>query len=366
MPELKPVAGFPSRSAGIAALSERGHPPATVADMLGLRRDDVHRTVYNLNHPLVRVPRDVLAELEPHAKRRGTTVQQFVATLLTTIVEDKMGDVSLPVIIWTWTDDGAMCPLGRFRSMCDRELVIGEHYRLQVVEERSEASHSHYFARLHDLWMSLPDEAATQFPTSDMLRKHALIMTGFRRERKFAAASKEDARKLAAFLKPQDIEDDYAIISVNENIVLEWRPLSQSRKGMPVKGQFYESKTKVLDWIEDLIGLKPAEEITESPSGRAGSEAKTPSEEIIPSEPIGARLRALAASLRKDTPEALDEAKAALRGTEEAKSLNRLVPKEVAAIVTLSEGAAAGRYAEHGAYEEILGKIVEAAEAATK
>lgn len=287
---------------------------------------------------------------------------------------------ALPIMVWTWTDDGAMCPLSRFRSMADRELVIGEHYRLQVVEERSEASHSHYFARLHDLWMSLPDDAATQFPTSEMLRKHALIMTGFRRERKFAAASKEEARKLAAFLRPQDLDDDYAIISINENVVLEWRALSQSRKGMPVKGQFYESKTKVLEWIEDLIGVDKSgpEEINQTPSVSAGSERKTPSEEINHEDkhsvqvnesvkadtapgPLGARLRALAESLRCDTPEALQAAREAAKASPEALALAKDAPVFVRDIIKLAEKLASGAFTDQ-VFNEILGKIVEAAE----
>lgn len=161
-----------------------------------------------------------------------------------------------PIIIYTWNGEG-MVPLPRFHNVANAQLVVGEQYRMTAVEERSLVSHKHYFAAVHDMWMSLPDAIALQFPNDDTLRYHALIMTGFRRERKFVASSAVEARKLAAWLRPQD-GDDYAIISVNENVVVEWKALSQSYKGMPEKGQFHRSKQAVLEWIGDLIGVAPS------------------------------------------------------------------------------------------------------------
>lgn len=161
-------------------------------------------------------------------------------------------------VLWRWSGE-AMVPLARFAARCDKTFVIGEVYRLDAIEERSQRSHNHYFATLTDMWLSLPDNLAIQFPTMDVLRKHALIMTGYRRERKFVAASKEEARKLAAFLRPQETDDDYAIISVSGPVVIEWKAMSQSKKAMPEKGQFHRSKQAVLDWVSDLLGLKERE-----------------------------------------------------------------------------------------------------------
>lgn len=160
-------------------------------------------------------------------------------------------------LVFQWDGD-AMVPLRRFAKLADERFVIGEQYRLTAVEERSIASHNQFFASVHERWQSLPDEIAMQFPTEDSLRKHALIMTGFRRERKFVAASKEEARKLAAWLRPHNPDDDYTIISVAENIVVEWKALSQSYEAMPAKGQFQASKKAVLDWLDDLLGIRGA------------------------------------------------------------------------------------------------------------
>ncbi len=157
-------------------------------------------------------------------------------------------------LVFTW--DGDAMQIAHFhRAEADKQYVIGQRYRLVDIEERSQASHNHYFAAVHDVWSSLPDHLVEKFPTEEVLRKHALIMTGFFRERRFAMESPAAARRLAAALKPLDLDEDYAIISVNDCVVIERRPLSQSKKGMPEKGQFNRSKQAVLEWIGDLIGV---------------------------------------------------------------------------------------------------------------
>jgi hypothetical protein len=158
-------------------------------------------------------------------------------------------------LIYQWSGE-AMVPLPIFRKSADAAFVIGQRYRLIEAEEASSATRGHYFATLHDAWNNLPDRLVPDFPTAEVLRKHSLVMTGFRHERKFVMASPAQARWLATRLRPHDLEDDFAIISVNENVVVEWKPMSQSRKAMPTKGQFRASKDAVLGYIADLIGVK--------------------------------------------------------------------------------------------------------------
>lgn len=88
MPELKPVAGYPSRVTAVAALSKRGMSAAAIGSIVGLDRDGVHRTAYNISHPPIRIAKDVLDGLEPHATRRGMSVPQLVSKLLFAVVED--------------------------------------------------------------------------------------------------------------------------------------------------------------------------------------------------------------------------------------------------------------------------------------
>jgi len=159
-------------------------------------------------------------------------------------------------LVFTW--DGEAMQIAHFhRADADKQFVIGQRYRLVEVDERSQASHNHFFATVHDVWSSLPDNLVERFQTEEVLRKHALIMTGFFRERRFAMESPAAARRLAATLKPIDLDEDYAIIAVNDCVVVERRPLSQSRKGMPEKGQFNRSKQAVLEWISGLVGVTP-------------------------------------------------------------------------------------------------------------
>lgn len=169
-------------------------------------------------------------------------------------------------IQYAWTDDGTMRPLARFTREADKRFVIGETYTLVEQEERSRVSHAHFFARLHDLWLALPDSVALQFPNAETLRKHALIMTGWRKERKLALSSAEEARKVAAFMTGHG--DDYTLVSVAGNVVIEWTARSQSTRadGMR-KAEFQRSKDDVLGWIEGLI----AEAYTNSPAQLAPS-----------------------------------------------------------------------------------------------
>jgi len=148
-------------------------------------------------------------------------------------------------------DGEAMRPM-RSR-LADREYVVGEKYRLGVIEDRSANSHSHYFAALHEAWTNLPDDQAERFPTVEHLRKYALIQSGFRDERSIACASKAEALRVAAFIKPMD---EYAVVIVREAVVLVYTAKSQSMKAMG-KAAFQESKSKVLEIVSIMIGVTP-------------------------------------------------------------------------------------------------------------
>lgn len=153
---------------------------------------------------------------------------------------------------FAWTGD-AMQPLGRFRGLCDRQFVIGESYILTEIEERSSKSHAHYFACVKDGWSNLPEHLADRFPSSDHLRKWALIKAGFRDEVTFTASSKAEAVRIAAFLRPVD---DTSVVRVKDGVVIRWTAKSQSMRAMG-KDDFQRSKDAVLAVIDDLIGTAP-------------------------------------------------------------------------------------------------------------
>lgn len=160
--------------------------------------------------------------------------------------------MSTAPILFQWNGE-AMVPHRRYQVECDRAFVIGEVYRLAVQEHRSQSSHNHFFAAVQEAWMNLPEDQAERFPTADHLRKYALIRAGCRDERSIVCASKAEAQRIAAFIKPMD---EYAVVTVSEAVVRVFTAQSQSTAAMGKKA-FQESKSKVLDVLAEMIGVQP-------------------------------------------------------------------------------------------------------------
>lgn len=157
-------------------------------------------------------------------------------------------------------DGEHFAPLGRFRKLCDQDFVVGQVYTLEAILERSGNTHRHFFARVHDLWLTLPEGVAERFKSSEHLRKWALIKAGYADQRSIVCADEFEAQKVAAFVEPIDT---YAIVAVTQNIVTIYTAQSQALKAMDAK-RFQQSKTAVLDIISELLGVtrKEAERAT--------------------------------------------------------------------------------------------------------
>lgn len=159
-----------------------------------------------------------------------------------------------PPVPCVWDGD-AFVPPSRFAKLCDKHFVVGESYPLVVHEARSQASHSHYFAALNEAWKNLREDVAERFPTSEHLRKYALVKAGFADERSIVCASKAEAQRVAAFIRPMD---DYAVIVVREATIKVFTAKSQSMRAMG-KADFQASKEAVLDVVSGMIGVKTGE-----------------------------------------------------------------------------------------------------------
>lgn len=157
-----------------------------------------------------------------------------------------------PPIPFRWTGD-SFEPLPRFARDCDRFFVVGQVYRMVEEQDRSDASHRHYFAMINEAWQSLPEPAAERFPTPEHLRKFALIKAGFADSRTFTASSRAEAVRLAAFMRPVD---EFAIVTTDGATVTMWTARSQSMKAMGRK-EFQASKDAVLRVLAELIGTTP-------------------------------------------------------------------------------------------------------------
>ena len=156
------------------------------------------------------------------------------------------------VIPFRWTGE-VMEQLRSFAKRSNAEFTVGEVYNLEAIEQRSAASHRHYFAAVNEAWQNLPEDAAERFPTSEHLRKWCLIRAGYAEHRQIVASSKAEAQRLAAFVKPMDT---YAVVTARECVVTVYTAESQSMKAMG-KQRFQESKTAVLELLAAMIGSDP-------------------------------------------------------------------------------------------------------------
>lgn len=165
---------------------------------------------------------------------------------------------TLPPITFRW-DGERMAPLHPRRA--DRLYVVGEVYSLAPYQERSQVSHNHEFAWLNEAWQQLPEDLADLYPTSEHLRKRALIEAGFYDETVVDAGTNAAALRVATGFRSLD---EFALVIVRGPIVLYRKAKSQSRRAMGAK-TFQESKTAIMEIISEMIGV-PIGQQTDSPS----------------------------------------------------------------------------------------------------
>ena len=155
-------------------------------------------------------------------------------------------------------------PNPSFAKYCDREYVVGEIYPMLPVEERSQASHNHYFAALAEGFNNLSEENANRFPSVEHLRHWALVQCGFATETNFVLANSKEARKLAADIRKRD---PYAVIVMSKDdrladrsssVVKVFDAESQSVAAMK-RERFEQSKRDVLDLVAAMARTTPAQ-----------------------------------------------------------------------------------------------------------
>lgn len=157
-------------------------------------------------------------------------------------------------VVFVWDGDH-MVPLPRFKHLCDRQFAVHEEYPLMIVENRSMASHRHFFAAVHEGWANLAEEYAGRFPSSEHLRAWALVEAGYSSESVYAMDSAKDAMSLAKAIRAAD---DLVIIRVSGDVVKVFRPMSQSVAAMK-KDPFEASKKAVLEIVASMARTTPAE-----------------------------------------------------------------------------------------------------------
>lgn len=168
-------------------------------------------------------------------------------------------------VLFVW-DGEVMKPAPRFVAMCNRQYTVGEEYPLTLVEHRSMASHNHFFAACAEAWNNLPEDIAKRFPSETHLRRWALVQVGYATHRQTILANAKEARKHAQETRE---DDEYAVITINGNIVDVWRAKSQALNSMPQKEEFESSKRAVLDLLAEMIQV-PRGELSKQAEQRSG------------------------------------------------------------------------------------------------
>lgn len=172
-----------------------------------------------------------------------------------------MSDGTIARMRFRWNGE-AFVPWRRFADECDKLLVVGLDYVLEVQEDRSEAEHRFYFAAVNKGWKNLPEKLDKEFASPDQLRKWCLIKAGYRNV-DIEVFESESAAIQALRYAMKRKQKDFSIIEQRGPTLTELTAKSQSLKAMGKK-DFQESKAAVLDIIAGMIGVRPEQLLTEA------------------------------------------------------------------------------------------------------
>lgn len=167
-------------------------------------------------------------------------------------------------ITFRWEGDSFVPNGPRWQRECDKQFVIGQTYELVEQHQRSSNSHRHFFASVNEAWKNLPEAMTVQFPTSEHLRKYALIRAGYADSHTLVCSSKAEAIRIASFMRPLD---EFGVVAVNGLVVTRYTAKSQSARAMG-KEEFQKSKDAVLDVIASMISV-PVETLKQNAQAAA-------------------------------------------------------------------------------------------------
>lgn len=142
---------------------------------------------------------------------------------------------------------------GMFRCLRPGQITIGqgEVHGWQMAEHRSAKSHDHFFACVNEVWKNLPEGLADDFPSSEHLRKWALIKAGFCSETHIVCANNSEALTLATKAKQMD---KFSLVAITGKTVTIWTADSQRKDAMG-RAEFQAAKERALHVLSNLIGI---------------------------------------------------------------------------------------------------------------
>lgn len=159
-----------------------------------------------------------------------------------------------PILLRFDDQAGALVPSNLFQERVLREQVRpGAVVPMIRHEQRSQASHAHYFASVRDGWSNLPEalQAMPWAKSAEHLRKYALIKAGFCDVRSVACGSRAAAERVAVLAGDLD---EFCLAHVEGSTCTVFTAQSQSMRAMG-KARFQESKDAVLGVIEGMLGV---------------------------------------------------------------------------------------------------------------
>jgi hypothetical protein len=154
----------------------------------------------------------------------------------------------IPPLDFDWDGD-VMRP--RLPRLADDHYAVGECYALTPYEDRSEKSHRHEFAWLHQAWLNSPERFKDLFPSSEHLRKRALIDAGYYNEQIVDAGTNAAALRVAAFMRSREA---FSLVIVRGPAVVIREAQSQSKRMMG-KEAFQLSKSAIMEVIAGFLGV---------------------------------------------------------------------------------------------------------------
>jgi len=111
-----------------------------------------------------------------------------------------------------------------------------------------------FFACIRDSHANLRDDDLARFPSSEHLRKHALIAAGWCDVMTVVAGSKAAAPGIAHAIQSKD---RYCVIIINGDVLTVYTARSMARRSLK-KPQFLDVAEKAFAWIARTTGVDPA------------------------------------------------------------------------------------------------------------
>lgn len=117
-------------------------------------------------------------------------------------------------------------------------------------KEHSDPLRRMFFASIRDIWQTLPDEIAPQYPSSESLRKAALCRAGWCDSVVMTCGDEKTAMKVAALVKHLD---RYAIVDLSGTVVTTFTAKSISKRACK-KDDLSRVVEGALMWAHGLVG----------------------------------------------------------------------------------------------------------------